>query len=546
MIETLIGSWQRLDPGDLSVIKCGVASAATLLLAWNLASPADPRFQRLRLGALSILGVLALGCWWELGRFHYPTYVQVHEHYHYYLGAKYFPELGYTRLYECTAVADVEAGLRRQVTSSWIRDLNTNRLSPGAAIVSNPADCTTHFTPDRWEMFKSDVDSFRSHRTPELWSEALVDHGYNGTPVWAVAATLLIPNRPVNDTDILLLALLDPLLILVMFGFVWWAFDWQTTCLAMIWWGTNYLSTYLYTGGAFLRADWLAFSVIGVCLVKRGRPALGGFALTYAALLRIFPIFIIIGLGLKSAMRMWRARTFRIDPSQRAFAVGSIVAASLLVLLSLIVVGRGLSGGVQAWEGFVANSQKHLATPLTNNMGLKTVLSFSPSTRSAVIGQFWIDTPWDTWSEARHRVFEQRQPVFWLLMLAFVVLLARVVEAQEDWVALVLGTTLVPVITELTCYYYAVFVLFALLWRKWPWSGAALCALAASSLLVPVVLRSADDAFTALSVLTLLFVATLTGAILFPISTTETFLSGIRTDSANAIYQKSAESERSL
>ena len=355
-----------------------------------------------------------------------------------------------------------------------------------------------------------------------------------------------VPNRPVNDTDILLLALLDPLLILTMFGFVWWAFDWQTTCVAMIWWGTNYLSTYLYTGGAFLRADWLAFSVIGVCLVKRGRPALGGAALTYAALLRIFPVFIIVGFALKPAMRMWRARAFHIDPAQRAFAVGSIAAASVLLLLSFVVVGRGVAGGVEAWDGFAANSRKHLATPLTNNMGLKTVLSFSPSTRSARIGAFWIDTPWDTWSEARHRVFEQRAPFFWLLVVAFVALLARVVEQQEDWVALVLATTLVPVVTELTCYYYAVFVLFALLWRKWEWIGAALCALAAASLLVPVILRSADDAFTALSVLTLLFVATLTASILCPLNTTQTFLSGIRTDSANAVYQKRAETERSL
>jgi hypothetical protein len=546
MIQALVASWHRLDPGDLNIIKCGVASAAALLLAWNLASPAGQRLQRLRPLLLSVMGVLALGCWWELGRFHYPAYVQVHEHYHYYLGAKYFPELGYTRLYECTAVADVEAGLRRQITSWWIRDLNTNRLTPGAAIVSNPADCTSRFTADRWAMFKGDVAWFRSHRTPELWSEALVDHGYNGTPVWAVAATLLIPNRPVNDTDIVLLALLDPLLILTMFGFVWWAFDWQTTCVAMIWWGTNDLSTYLYTGGAFLRADWLAFSVIGVCLVKRGRPALGGFALTYAALLRIFPIVIIFGLALKAIMRTWRARAFRIDPAQRAFAIGSIAAASVLLLLSFVVVGRGLEGGLQAWDGFAANSRKHLSTPLTNNMGLKTVLSFSPSTRSARIGAFWIDTPWDTWSEARHRVFEQREPFFWLLVVAFVALLARAVEMQEDWVALVLGTTLVPVATELTCYYYAVFMLFALLWRKWEWSGAALCALAASSLLVPVILRSADDAFTAVSVLTLLFVATLTGAILFPIGATHTILSGIRTDSANAVYQKPAESERSL
>ena len=546
MIESLIALWSRLDYRALLVIKCAVAVGATLLLAWDFSSTAGARFKRFQPLLLSGLGVFALACWWEFGHFHFPTYLQVHEHYHYYLGAKYFPELEYTRLYQCTAVADVESGLRPQVVKLWIRDLSTNRLTPGPDIISNPASCTSHFTPARWEMFKHDVAWFRSHRTPELWSEALVDHGYNGTPVWAVAATLLIPDRPATDGDIFLLALLDPLLILTMWAFAWWAFGWQATCIAMIWWGTNSLSTYLYTGGAFLRADWLALSVIGVCLVKRGRLAFGGFALTYAALLRIFPFLIIVGLGLKAAMGMWRRRSFHLEPAHRAFAMGGATAAVVLLALSFIVVGRGVSGGVQAWEGFVANSQKHLATPLTNNMGLKTVLSFSPSTRSVVIGQFWLDTPWDTWSEARHRVFEQRQPFYWLLLVAFVSLFARIVVEQEDWVALVLGTTLVPVATELTCYYYSVFLLFAFLWRKWEGSGSALCALSALSLLIPIIFRVADDAFTALSVAALLYVATVIGTILLASRATETSLSGIRTDNANARYQKSAQTERSV
>ena len=546
MSDLLIDLWSRLDYRALMVIKCSVAVGATLLLTWEFLSPASARFRRLRPLLLSALGLIALGCWWELGHFRYPVYIQVHEHYHYYLGAKYFPELAYTRLYQCTAVADVEAGLRQQVVTRWIRDLNTNQLTPGAASISNPSSCTSHFTPARWEMFKGDVAWFRSHTTPKLWPDVRVDHGYNATPVWAVAARLLIRDRPANDADILLLALLDPLLILMMWIVVWWAFGWQTTCIGMIWWGTNQLSGYLWTGGAFLRADWLALSVVGVCLVRRGRPTLGGMALTYAALLRVFPFLIIVGLGLKAVMGMWRRRTFRLEPAHRAFAMGAAAAAFILLALSFIVVGKGVGGGVEAWEGFVANSRKHLSTPLTNNMGLKTVLSFSPSTRSTVIGEYWLDTPWDTWAEARHRVFEQREPLYWLLLAAFIAVLALLVADQEDWVALVLGTALVPVATELTCYYYAVFVLFALLWRKWEWSGAALCALSALTLSIPVIIRGSDDAYTALSVATLLYIAMVTGAILLASGTTGMFLSGIGTGHANTGYQNSAQTARSV
>ena len=143
-------------------------------------------------------------------------------------------------------------------------------------------------------------------------------------------------------------------------------------------------------------------------------------------------------------------------------------------------------------------------------------------------------------------MFEQRQPLYWLLLVAFVALFARIVAGQEDWVALVLGTTLVPVAMELTCYYYSVFLLFAFLWRKSESSGAALCALSALSLLMPVIFRGADDAYTAQSVAALLYVATVIGMILSASRATETSLSGIRTDDANAPYQKSAQTERSV
>lgn len=512
MIETLAGLWARLDYQGASIIRCGVATAAALLLSWPAMSGPESGLPLKRWGdrVLAALGLVAFLAWWNFGHFHSPAYIQVHEHYHYYLGAKYFPELGYTRLYECTAVADVEAGLGGQIANRWIRDLNTNELELGRDIVRDPGACTSHFVAARWQMFTHDVTWFRSHRTPDEWNIAQVDHGYNGTPVWAIAGSLLAGSAPVNDQKILVLSLLDPLLICVMWAFVWWAFGWRTMCVAIIWWGTNYLSRYFWTGGAFLRADWLALAVIGICLMKRGRPAAAGAALTYSTLLRIFPGLIVAGLVLKAGMSMWRQRAVRLTPDQKAFAAGSLVAGVVLIGVSFGFVGHGLRGGLDAWEGFVANSRKHLATPLTNNMGLKTVMSYEPKSRAAVLGAFWIDKPWDTWNAARRRVFEERKYGYWGLIAAFVVLLAVAVEQQEDWVALVLGATLVPVATELTCYYYVIFVVFGLVWRSYPSAGTLLCSLAAASSIVPALLPSDDDAYTALSILTLMYGSVLT------------------------------------
>ena len=55
-----------------------------------------------------MLGVLA---YFNFGAFHFDG-LRVHlwDMTHYYLGAKYFGELGYDGLYECIAVADAESG----------------------------------------------------------------------------------------------------------------------------------------------------------------------------------------------------------------------------------------------------------------------------------------------------------------------------------------------------------------------------------------------------------------------------------------------------
>ena len=49
----------------------------------------------------------------------------------------------------------------------------------------------------------------------------------------------------------------------------WWAFGWRTTCVALAVFATNFPSRFYWTGGAFLRWDWLFYFVGGICLVKK-------------------------------------------------------------------------------------------------------------------------------------------------------------------------------------------------------------------------------------------------------------------------------------
>ncbi len=107
--------------------------------------------------------------------------------------------------------------------------------------------------------------------------------------MWGLAGRALASLAPATVDSIKHLALLDPLLLTVMWCFALWAFGWRPTAVAMLWWGTNLPARYLWNGGAYLRMDWLAFAVIGVCMVRKEKHAAGGVLLTTSALLRVFP-----------------------------------------------------------------------------------------------------------------------------------------------------------------------------------------------------------------------------------------------------------------
>ena len=234
-------------------------------------------------------------------------------------------------------------------------------------------------------------------------------------------------------------------------------------CIALVWWGANDLAGFDWTGGAFLRMDWLFCTVLGVCLMKRNQPTASGFALTSAAMLRVFPVFVMAGLGLKAVIGVWRARSLSMPTAHRQFAKGGGLAVVLLVPLSMAVVGGGVRGGIDAWSEFVTNSRKHLATPMANNVGLEAILSYKSESRMALLRDYWLDTPWDTWMIARERALEERKLLFEILVAAFVVLLAFVVHREDDWIALTLGTSLIVIAADPSCYYLSVLLVFGFL-----------------------------------------------------------------------------------
>ena len=58
--------------------------------------------------------------------------------------------------------------------------------------------------------------------------------------------------------------------------------------------------------------------MVGICLVRRRRPFWGGLALTWAALLRVVPGFLIAALTLKVLLGLAHDRSFRLEPGDIA------------------------------------------------------------------------------------------------------------------------------------------------------------------------------------------------------------------------------------
>ena len=96
--------------------------------------------------------------YFNFGAFHFGNFVHYWDTLHYYLGAKYFRELSYERLYECIAVADAN---EPRLAGAWgrgkITNLRTNVLESTAEILAHPSAALSTSPPERWRRFTADV-----------------------------------------------------------------------------------------------------------------------------------------------------------------------------------------------------------------------------------------------------------------------------------------------------------------------------------------------------------------------------------------------------
>jgi len=425
--------------------------------------------------------------------------------YHHYMGPKYLPELGYQGLYDCTLAADLAAGTAGDLNRRAVRDLRDLSMVRAAGQVERAGRCKASFSPSRWLAFTGDVAWFRRQMSVPAWHGLITDHGFNGAPVWALVGRLFSAAGPVSELILRLSGAVDYLVVGLMWFLVLRVFGPRRGVAAGAYWLCNYPTRFSFLNGTILRQAWLGLSVGGVCALGAERPLVAGLALGAAAQLRLFPGALLVGPCLDMGRRLLvRARPlFTTEHRRLALGVG-------LSLAALAPTATVAAGGVEIWPRFAAKVEGHMAAPLSNNMGLGVVASYSHAGRAARLRNPGAADPFAAWRQARARTYQERRPVHLGLIGAYLVLLALAVRGKETWRAALLGVGLIPVAAEVPCYDHAVLLGYGLLAGRWRGVGAGLNLYAAAGWLMVSIWPSYDQHFTWLSALGVLYVVGVT------------------------------------
>lgn len=353
----------------LPILACGVLAAYAWASRRQLGQLARTKLRWWLNGLLGVCALLSVVTYADFGLARYGSFINEWDVYHYYLGSKYTPELGYVDLYGATLVADAQTGLQFAHRSGELRDLSTLEFVPVGKVLQQGEHHRRRFTPERWAEFVQDVEYFKHQLPHRKWNTLLRDHGYNGTPAWSVVVGMLFTrNLSIGETvpRILLLSL-DPLLIMLALWMVRRAFSLRTALLLTIFIGTHYLFSWGHLKGGILRTDFAMLSLMSICCVKLGHYRTAGAMLAGATLSRVFPVLLLVGPAIHGLDILVRKR--RIDRDLLWLAVSFF--ATLLVVAG---AGALYGGGTGLWAQWTEKITQHYGYLVHWNMGYGAIL----------------------------------------------------------------------------------------------------------------------------------------------------------------------------
>lgn len=290
---------------------------------------------------------------------------------HYYLGSKYFDELGYYDLYPALILADSEhpkGPFTRKARTYRAQDAE-HGYRGGRPIREGLAagrEIKKRFSPEDWQEFRTDFWHLQRDfsMTGSYYRTMLDDRGFNGTPVWTMLAQPLSKSIPVRFIHAL--CKIDILLLLLALWGLYWAYEDETVPLACAFFlFVTYSLRWPVPGQAFLRYDWCALLLFSMALLRKGRFAWAGALSGVAALLRFFPAGWMFGPAAQAAFQLITKRT----PGPASAPARSRIHPELLKMgaafLCTLLILEGMASFHLGWDAIVthaANIAEH-STP---------------------------------------------------------------------------------------------------------------------------------------------------------------------------------------
>jgi hypothetical protein len=452
----------------LRAVVAAIAGGALLLEAYAPARWAPDR--RVVTGTLSVLAVIAVGCYFHLGHLQFhdqakerQTLVHPWDMRVYFPVAKYFRELKYDGLYLASVAAyldDVPDATPQSIATVKLRDLTNNEMRRAAEIMPQITAVKERFSPERWREFTEDMRYFRQTMGGPAYLGSLADHGGNATPVWILAAHLLFRHAPANELTLSLTALFDPLLLVLLSVAVVRTFGWRALLLVLIVFGTTDFSRFgTNLVGSTLRFDWIACLGLGACALKTRRYVLGGATLAYAGLIRAFPALAVAALVLPAGW--WLAEQLRKDrrlPSLRAFGESQqALVRSALGAIGCVAIMAAATSAVfsyqNSWGIWFEKIRIHAEKPNANHVGLRTILAHEDDKVARLINKPELAEPWTPWQHAQLDALARRLPLFLAGVATFSLLVVLSCRKKRLDTAALFGLLLVPIFFYPANYY---------------------------------------------------------------------------------------------
>jgi hypothetical protein len=449
------------DEGKLARVKVILALLSLVALGYEAWREAEGRPIGLQLrksvaALFAILGVIAFFQCFQIG---FRDYYHRWDFFHTYLGAKYQRELGYKGLYRCVAQAESELpGGLQDVKARYLRDLESRAIIHTDQALALGPRCDGAFSEARWSLLREDVAFFKQQSYGNYWRDMQKEDGYVQPPTWSLVGLAVSPLGPASLGLLKALSAIDVLLTALMFGAVAWAFGWRVLCVTLVFWGVQDLGPFYWTGGSFLRQDWLCLVLVAACLLRRQKPFAAGAALAAAATLRLFPLFFFAG-PLVVTLSWWVYHRAIRRESRRFFA-GALISGALIVGASVAF------GGAGTWRNYVHFIAHYRTSSFTNQVGWRTLVAHSAEGRMQYTKDASLSDPFTHWRQ--HRM-ERLRAHRWLWHGGQIAMLAAFIWAcsrlKSLWVALCLAPLVFLSLLSIESYYGLYVLPLALLTR---------------------------------------------------------------------------------